>query len=170
MCFRMPFSVQQAQVVRNSRWAVAASTGILLHPHTSAPTRLPLLQLCELRLASNALGDWGVAPLLEVLATGCCHLRWLDLSGCGVAEQSAPGLLAALDASRQLLVLKLGWSSLGLRGARALAAGLQANSCLRELHLPWSGIGDCGGWPGPGPGLVGESCVCRAACGCWQLW
>ncbi len=133
-------------------WAVTMSitlTPTQLNPNPQVTSNsATALQLSELRLASNHLGDWGAAPLLEALASGCCPLRWLDLSGCGLTEQCAPGLLAALESSRQLQVLKLGWSSLGLRGAKALAAGLQANSSLRELHLPWSGIGDCGGWGG----------------------
>eukprot|EP01028_Stygiella_incarcerata_P002896 TRINITY_DN1554_c0_g1_i1.p1 TRINITY_DN1554_c0_g1~~TRINITY_DN1554_c0_g1_i1.p1 ORF type:complete len:1542 (-),score=478.79 TRINITY_DN1554_c0_g1_i1:221-4846(-) len=109
---------------------------------------LPIVvQLHQLEIHDNPLGNAGVSALAEVLLRFEC----IDLRRCSIGVSGAERFAQAI-ATRQesiqpipLQILRLSHNRIGSRGARSIANVLSRLTKLEELALENNKIGDAGG-------------------------
>ncbi|XP_062394683.1 NACHT, LRR and PYD domains-containing protein 3-like [Sardina pilchardus] len=90
--------------------------------------------LMELDLSQNDLGDSGVQHLCEGLASTCCKLQILRLSGCLISEGGCGFLVSALTSNpSHLRELDLNYSHPGESGQKLLSARLKDPDCKLEI-------------------------------------
>lgn len=81
---------------------------------------------------NQRLGDRGGAAVAEAIAENCCMLTRLDVSRCGLTENSAASLSNLLALNRTLITL---WAAdnnfRGEAGTRMLGSSLAENSTLQ---------------------------------------
>ncbi|XP_062394637.1 NACHT, LRR and PYD domains-containing protein 3-like [Sardina pilchardus] len=89
--------------------------------------------LMELDLSHNDLGDSGIQHLCEGLASTCCKLQILRLSGCLISEKGCGFLGSALISNQSSLKeLDLNYNHPGESGLKLLSARLEDSHCKLE--------------------------------------
>lgn len=104
------------------------------------------LALQSLNLASNRLGDVGVAALARGLAAPSCHLKVLLAHHNGVGDAGATALSNALSKNPGLKTLLLTNNNIGDAGAEALGRALARQGAQRRLAT--DGVSHRGGSSG----------------------
>jgi Ran GTPase-activating protein (RanGAP) involved in mRNA processing and transport len=93
-------------------------------------------------LRKGTFSDEAVCSIAGLIASSA-SLRWIDLSGCGFADDDAAVFAAAAEnGSLQVLVLRA--NHIGDGGAAALAAAVRGSRTLLQLQLDGNAVGDKG--------------------------
>ncbi|XP_027950763.1 NACHT, LRR and PYD domains-containing protein 3 isoform X3 [Eumetopias jubatus] len=99
------------------------------------------LNLTELNLSDNALGDPGIKVLCEMLQRPGCNIRRLWLGQCCLSHQCCFNISSVLSSNQKLVELDLSHNTLGDFGIRLLCVGLRHLFCnLKKLWLMNSGL------------------------------
>ncbi|XP_035957907.1 NACHT, LRR and PYD domains-containing protein 3 isoform X5 [Halichoerus grypus] len=99
------------------------------------------LNLTELNLSDNALGDPGIKVLCEMLQHPGCNIRRLWLGQCCLSYQCCFNISSVLSSNQKLVELDLSHNTLGDFGIRLLCVGLRHLFCnLKKLWLMNSGL------------------------------
>ncbi|XP_025715881.1 NACHT, LRR and PYD domains-containing protein 3 isoform X3 [Callorhinus ursinus] len=99
------------------------------------------LNLTELNLSDNALGDPGIKVLCEMLQHPGCNIRRLWLGQCCLSHQCCFNISSVLSSNQKLVELDLSHNTLGDFGIRLLCVGLRHLFCnLKKLWLMNSGL------------------------------
>ncbi|XP_030890032.1 NACHT, LRR and PYD domains-containing protein 3 isoform X2 [Leptonychotes weddellii] len=99
------------------------------------------LNLTELNLSDNALGDPGIKVLCEMLQYPGCNIRRLWLRQCCLSYQCCFNISSVLSSNQKLVELDLSHNTLGDFGIRLLCVGLRHLFCnLKKLWLMNSGL------------------------------
>ncbi|XP_034885848.1 NACHT, LRR and PYD domains-containing protein 3 isoform X2 [Mirounga leonina] len=99
------------------------------------------LNLTELNLSDNALGDPGIKVLCEMLQHPGCNIRRLWLRQCCLSSQCCFNISSVLSSNQKLVELDLSHNTLGDFGIRLLCVGLRHLFCnLKKLWLMNSGL------------------------------
>ncbi|KAF3815636.1 hypothetical protein GH733_016528 [Mirounga leonina] len=94
------------------------------------------LNLTELNLSDNALGDPGIKVLCEMLQHPGCNIRRLWLRQCCLSSQCCFNISSVLSSNQKLVELDLSHNTLGDFGIRLLCVGLRHLFCnLKKLWL-----------------------------------
>ncbi|XP_022347944.1 NACHT, LRR and PYD domains-containing protein 3 isoform X2 [Enhydra lutris kenyoni] len=94
------------------------------------------LNLTELNLSDNALGDPGVQVLCEMLQRPGCNIRRLWLGRCCLSHHCCFNISSVLSSNQKLMELDLSHNALGDFGIRLLCVGLRHLFCnLKKLWL-----------------------------------
>nr|XP_025715882.1 NACHT, LRR and PYD domains-containing protein 3 isoform X4 [Callorhinus ursinus] len=94
------------------------------------------LNLTELNLSDNALGDPGIKVLCEMLQHPGCNIRRLWLGQCCLSHQCCFNISSVLSSNQKLVELDLSHNTLGDFGIRLLCVGLRHLFCnLKKLWL-----------------------------------
>jgi Ran GTPase-activating protein (RanGAP) involved in mRNA processing and transport len=97
------------------------------------------IQLTDLDLSRNPIGDDGASYLAETLGNGALtHLTRLHLLGCNFGDDGLVKLVSALETNVALDELDLSFNNrFSKRGFLALANSLPAIRKLKRIHLEW---------------------------------
>nr|XP_012420190.1 PREDICTED: NACHT, LRR and PYD domains-containing protein 3 isoform X2 [Odobenus rosmarus divergens] len=99
------------------------------------------LNLTELNLSDNALGDPGIKVLCEMLQHPGCNIQRLWLGQCCLSHQCCFNISSVLSSNQKLVELDLSHNTLGDFGIRLLCVGLRHLFCnLKKLWLMNSGL------------------------------
>ncbi|XP_016395995.1 ribonuclease inhibitor-like [Sinocyclocheilus rhinocerous] len=135
-------------VVEASRSAQLSNCGVTAEGCAALSSALKSnsLQLRELDLSGNKVGDAGLKLLSDGLKDPYCKLEKLMLKDCDITDEGCAALSSALRSnSSHLRELDLSWNKLGVAGLKLLSDGLKDLYCkLETLWLSYCGIPDEG--------------------------
>ena len=100
-----------------------------------------VLALTHLSIAKNAIGDSGMARLIDTLAYNT-QLASLNISNNSCSFKTAKALHHMLSANYALKKLDCSYNMIRGQGAVLVAQGLEENSGLTDINLAWNGFGD----------------------------